>query len=355
MAPSPRTVLADYGCRDCRGEIGAEPRHRASPYDGRVESQTGPGQQGTRHPSRWVAVVALLTGSALLLLAATLGARWAWDPAPTAEEEISCAPYGLEGVSVAPRGERGPLSDGPVLSGGVRLQEGPSDRMNVAFEHDGVTSSYHVFADGVDWSRPVGVVFRLHGDGAYEFHNPQHKVSCLAEVARSHNAVLVAPRTPDRQGEPTWWEDLDGNAEWFLALAEQEIFPVYDVDRSRTWLHGYSGGAEFISYELLADRVDFLQGGGAVLTGGGGDPATGSSRPTEEQLENLLLHWDVGLDDDGSDPRAPFDALSAAAAGHAHYEDAGYRRTSVRYREGVDHFELPEARVLGEVLAAAEE
>ena len=198
------------------------------------------------------------------------------------------------------------------------------------------------------------MVFRLHGDGAYEYEHPGHKVSCLAEVARSHNAVLVAPRTPDRQGEPTWWEDLDGNAEWFLALAEQRIFAEYDLDRSRTWLHGYSGGAEFISYELLADRADFLQGGGAVLSGGGGAPSTGTSEPTQEQLEQLVLHWDVGLEDDGTDPYAPFDALSAAAAGHAWYEDAGWARTSVRYREGVDHFELPEARVLDAAMTAGE-
>ena len=301
--------------------------------------------------------MALLTGSLVLLVllvAASFGARWAWDPAPTTEDEISCAPYGLAGVSVAPRGVPRPLSDGPVLSGGPRLQEGPSDRMDVPFEHDGVTSSYHVFADGIDWSRPVGVVFRLHGDGAYEYYHPERKVSCLAAVARSHNAVLVAPRTPDRQGEPTWWEDLEGNADWFLALAEQEIFTEYDIDRSRTWLHGYSGGAEFISYEMLADRADFLAGGGAVLSGGGGAPSTGSSEPTDEQLEQLVLHWDVGLDDDGTDPDAPFDALSAAAAGRAWYEDAGWARTSVRYREGVDHFELPEARVLDAAMTAGE-
>lgn len=323
-----------------------------------MESQTGPGTAAARRGSRRIADVALLTGVLLVLVmvlvAATLAVRWAWQPAPAPEEQVSCAPYGLDGVRTAPRGEGAPLSDGPVLSGGVRWEEGPSDRLDVPFEHDGVAGSYHVFADGIDWSEPVGVVFRFHGDGAYEFHHPEHKVSCLAAVARSHNAVLVAPRTPDRQGEPTWWEDLDGNAEWFLALAEQRIFAEYDLDRSRTWLHGYSGGAEFISYELLADRADFVEGGGAVLAGGGGAPATASSEPTDEQREQLLLHWDVGLEDDGTDPSAPFDALAAASAGHAWYEAAGWARTSVRYREGVDHFELPEARVLGEVLTAAE-
>ncbi|MFI7496622.1 hypothetical protein ACH9D2_18130 [Kocuria sp. M4R2S49] len=319
-----------------------------------MKTQTGPGGAAPRRGSRRFLDVAILTGVLLALVAATLAGRWVWQPAPAPEEQVSCAPYGLEDVRIAPRGGIGPLHDGPVRSGGLRWTEGPSDRLDVAFEHDGTTSSYHVFADGIDWGEPVGVVFRLHGDGAYEYYHPQHKVSCLAEVARSHNAVLVAPRTPDRQGEPTWWEDLDGNAEWFLALAEQEIFAEYDLDRSRTWLHGYSGGAEFISYELLADRADFLQGGGAVLSGGGGAPSSGSSEPTDEQLEQLVLHWDVGLEDDGTDPWAPFDALSAAAAGHAWYEDAGYERTSVRYREGVDHFELPEARVLDAAMTAGE-
>ncbi|GAA1746588.1 hypothetical protein [Kocuria aegyptia] len=319
-----------------------------------MKTQTGPGEAAPRRGSGWAVDVGILTGALLALLAATLAARWAWTPSPAPQEQISCAPYGLEDVSVAPRGGSHPLSDGPVRSVGLRWAEGPSDRLDIAFEHEGTTSSYHVFADGIDWSEPVGVVFRLHGDGAYEYHHPEHKVSCLAEVARSHNAVLVAPRTPDREGEPTWWQDLDGNADWFVALAEQRIFAEYDLDRSRTWLHGYSGGAEFISYELLADRADFLVGGGAVLAGGGGAPSTGTSEPTEEQLERLLLHWDVGLDDDGTDPYAPFDALSAAAAGHAWYEDAGYARTSVRYREGVDHFELPEARVLDAAMAAAE-
>ncbi|MEX5295336.1 hypothetical protein QYM41_08645 [Kocuria sp. CPCC 205268] len=319
-----------------------------------MKTQTGPGESAPRRGSGRAVDVVVLTGVLLLLLAAVLAGRWVWQPDQESGDQVSCAPYGLEGLSIAPRGGTSPLHTGPVLSGGHRWAEGPSDRLDVVFEHGGTTSSYHVFADGIDWSEPVGVVFRLHGDGAYEYVHPEHKVSCLAEVARSHNAILVVPRTPDRQGEATWWEDLDGNAEWFLALAEQEIFAEYDLDRSRTWLHGYSGGAEFISYELLADRAYFLQGGGAVLSGGGGAPSSGESEPTAEQLERLVLHWDVGLEDDGTDPWAPFDALSAAAAGHAWYEDAGYERTSVRYREGVDHFELPEARVLEAALTAAE-
>ena len=165
-----------------------------------MKTPTGPGTAAPRRGSGRTVDVGILTAVLLLLLAAALAGRWAWTPSRAPGGEVSCAAYGLEDVSVAPRGSSHPLNTGPVLSGGPRWAEGPSDRLDVAFEHDGTTSSYHVFADGIDWSEPVGVVFRLHGDGAYEYHHPEHKVSCLAEVARSHNAVLVAPRTPDRQG-----------------------------------------------------------------------------------------------------------------------------------------------------------
>ena len=89
--------------------------------------------------------------------------------------------------------------------------------------------------------------------------------------------------------------------------------------------------------DLLASLIDGMADSGE----GQGAGATGVRR-------------DEGAEDDGTDPWAPFDALSAAAAGHAWYEDAGWARTSVRYREGVDHFELPEARVLDAAMTAGE-
>lgn len=147
----------------------------------------------------------------------------------------------------------------------------------------------------------------------------------------------------------------DSNAQWFLALVEERLEPEYDIDRSRTWLTGYSGGAQFISQELLADHVDLVPGGGAIMMGGGQAPDSPSAEPTREQLRELRLRWDVGEEDDGRDSRARFDALSAAWDGHGWYERQGYEHTRIRVREDVDHFELPYARVLDRVLTSAEE
>ena len=89
-----------------------------------MKTHPDPGQAAPRRGSRPIVDVAILTGALLALVAATLAARWAWTTAPGPQEQVSCAPYGLEDVSTAPRGGARPLSTGPVLSGGLRWAEG---------------------------------------------------------------------------------------------------------------------------------------------------------------------------------------------------------------------------------------
>lgn len=305
-------------------------------------------------------VVAVLVLGLVLALAVALAAlldRPEQPPqagTPEEPETVSCQRYGMD-MDVPVRRREAAEDRGLLGADLFGPGEQTRDRFDLSFEHDGVSSGYHVLAQGVDWSRPVGVVFRLHGDGAWEFESPEYNVSCLAEVARAHNMILVVPRTPDRSGDATWWEERELNAEWFRALVEERLLADYDIDRSRTWLTGYSGGAQLIGRELLADHVDLVPGGGAILLGGGQGPRDAESEPTRSQLRGLRLHWDVGREDDGTDPRATFDALAAARDGYRWYERAGYDNVSLRVREGVDHFELPDVRILDEVLTEAEE
>lgn len=291
----------------------------------------------------------------LVLLFALLLDRATAPVPPEAGETISCERYGLEGVRVEPLEPEDSSGRGIFDLDAFGPGEEPRNRFALGFEHGGVAGRYHVVAEGLDWSEPVGVIYHFHGDGAFEYESPQYSVSCMAEIARQHNMLLVVPRTPDRTGVPTWWESRDRNAAWFRGLVEERILTEYDVDPSRTWLTGYSGGAQLISQELLADHVDLVPGGGAIMMGGGEAPDGASSEPTPAQLAGLRLRWDVGLEDDGSDPKAPFDALSAARAGHAWYEERGYDHARIRYREGVDHFQLPYAGILDQVLTRAEQ
>lgn len=141
-------------------------------------------------------------------------------------------------------------------------------------DHD--LGNVRVYTEGVDFSRPVGVVVRLHGDGAYEYHHPEYRLDGLAEIAAQHNRILVAPLTPDT-GTTTWWRESEANADWLAGLMEQQVLPTYGVDRSDIWWMGYSGGAELLARELIVTEPQLVTGG-AVMLGGGGRPWGGRHR-----------------------------------------------------------------------------
>ena len=133
--------------------------------------------------------------------------------------------------------------------------------MNQPLDVHGIRSRYHVFARGVDFSKPVGVVMRLHGDGAYEYDHPEGLLNCMASVAASHNMILVAPRTPDHEGTRTWWENIGESSEWLSGLISQLREDYDNVDTHNMWWMGYSGGAELISYGLLAQEPENITAG----------------------------------------------------------------------------------------------
>ena len=61
-----------------------------------------------------------------------------------------------------------------------------------------------------------------------------------------------------------------GMGDYFRSFA-QEFIADSDIDESQVWLMGYSGGAEFITYELDADQQGtWRSGGGSIMVGGGG-------------------------------------------------------------------------------------
>lgn len=116
-----------------------------------------------------------------------------------------------------------------------------------------------------------------------------------------------------------WWVRARSNGRMVRALIE-EIALAYGVDMSRVWLAGYSGGAEFLSYELLSHDIDWIRGGGATFIGGGG--ADGVPARVREQAalnpsshERLLMSWHVGVLDGRSPSGRRRMATSAEEAG----------------------------------------
>ncbi|SDQ27526.1 hypothetical protein [Arthrobacter crystallopoietes] len=228
---------------------------------------------------------------------------------------------------------------------------------------NGLTSQYHVLGNNVDTSQPVGIVFVFHGDYSYPAQSYVHQptgsiMKGMAAEAAKKNMIMVPVITPDKVGGITWWEDIDRNGDYFRSLATM-LIAKYDVDPSRVWFHGYSGGAEFTSMEVLSDRQNWIKGGGATIVGGGGYRSMPTAPSTE--VKNMNLNWIAGsLDGMGGTTLATWSALGTAQRAEQIYSDKGFTKTTMTVLPGVNHwsYDMPallarDLRVLPDRLPAA--
>lgn len=296
---------------------------------------------------RWAVLaglVATLVAASLLILVLTQLLREDTETEAADESPARCEDHGVSPPD--PRANPDPVSGREGEPADAR------DSVQLArdFTSGEVTSGYHLFTRDVNFDEPVGVVVRLHGDGGNEYGDPDGLLNCLAAVAASHNMVLLAPLTPDVQGEMTWWEDISTNLPWLNDLLRQRVLEPYGLDSEHVWWMGYSGGAEMISYGVLPRNPETVTGG-AVMIGGGGAPQELVEEPTSSQRQSLDLIWVTGTLDDGTGTYAPFDALTATQEGSAWYREQGFEQVRAEYPEGEDHFSLPQARILDEALS----
>ena len=209
----------------------------------------------------------------------------------------------------------------------------------------------------------------------------------LAQVAAEFNMLSVPVLSPGSLREPrltdtdsyappltyNWWVRARSNGRMVRALIE-EISLAYGVDMSRVWLAGYSGGAEFLSYELLTHELGEVTGAGASLIAGGGAdgiPARVRRRALETPTSHrgFLMSWHVGLRDGHSPsglrlrarrltrrgaPRggAVWSAQVAAQEGIAFYEALG-ARTALQVIPGRGHTGYPIPALVAADLSAA--
>lgn len=229
-----------------------------------------------------------------------------------------------------------------------------------------------------------GVLFYFDGDhlsrvGSRLLRRDSPLRTELAQVAAEFNLLSVPVLSPGSLREPrladgdsyappltyNWWVRARSNGRMVRALIE-EIALAYKVDMSRVWLAGYSGGAEFLSYELLSHDIDWIRGGGATFIGGGG--ADGVPVRVRERAAlnpsshaHLLMSWHVGVLD-GRSPsgrwrmatssEGSWSARIAVQEGSAFYEGLG-ARTLLQVTPGRGHTGYPIASLVGADLAAA--
>ncbi|MGM0930641.1 MAG: hypothetical protein ACQEXN_13160 [Actinomycetota bacterium] len=220
---------------------------------------------------------------------------------------------------------------------------------------NGLSSKYHLYANGIDTKKPVGVLFVFHGDysrpdQSYVHHPKGSVMKKMAAEAAKKNMIMVPVITPDKKGGITWWEDADRNGDWFRSLATS-LIAKYKLDSRRIWLHGYSGGAEFITYELLADRQEWIKGGGATIVGGGGYDGMQTAPPAA--VKKMKLHWISGSrDGKGGTSLKTWSALGTAKRAEKKYKALGFTGTKITILPGVTHYTYDMPKLLANDLKA---
>ena len=216
------------------------------------------------------------------------------------------------------------------------------------------TSQYHVYAEGVDFSKPVGVVFYFDGDywrnDQSKVYDPSGELAQMAASAAAQNMLFVPVISPDANrydAGVTWWEDMERNGEFFRSFASSFI-AANGLDSSNVWTMGYSGGAEFITYELNTKPQTWRNGGGSIMVAGGGlDEGTPSAA-----LKSQPMFW-YANSNDGSGETYPqtWSARGAVEGGYDAYLAAGYTNASATVLNGSGHFDYNFSQILSNSLS----
>ena len=217
----------------------------------------------------------------------------------------------------------------------------------------GTTSQYHVYAEGVDFSKPVGVVFYFDGDywrnDQSKVYDPSGELAQMAASAAAQNMLFVPVISPDTNrydAGVSWWEDMERNGEFFRSFASSFI-AANGVDSSNVWTMGYSGGAEFITYELNTKPQTWRSGGGSIMVAGGGlDEGTPSAA-----LKSQPMFW-YANSNDGTGETYPqtWSARGAVEGGYDAYLAAGYTNASATVLNGSGHFDYNFSQILSNSL-----
>lgn len=224
-----------------------------------------------------------------------------------------------------------------------------ADQLAVSYGDGSRQSSYHLYAAGRAASDSYGLVIQLHGDGAWEFDNPEYKLDAMNEFARDNGLLLMSAHTPDHATN-TWWQDGEANSMWLSQLLEDEVYREYPIDRSRIWISSYSGGSELATNWFLADQAETICGGGAVISGGGTTSAymIGDVEWPVRMRENFALHFYTGTADTAENSGEGFDAYSASVEAVVYFNSIGFTATEC-HPTGTHHDELDEVRQLARV------
>ncbi|QRK04738.1 hypothetical protein JQX13_31485 [Archangium violaceum] len=219
-----------------------------------------------------------------------------------------------------------------------------TDRTFLSFydSASGYTSDYHLYAAGLDWSKPVGLLVYADGSGEYGLKNPGSTyllagTNGLINVAKRNNMVLLTPFSPNKacaDGDGSCWYQGDppGYTRWAEALVKR-VQSQYPIETDRVAFGGYSSGAQLATeYWVPSGAAQRTMTDGVVVAiSYGGSPKVTASI-SEAFRTRVHMNWNTGDKDTAYTTTSSY----GVKAGYAWYTDRAFQ-TSLDVIAGLGH------------------
>lgn len=232
----------------------------------------------------------------------------------------------------------------PAIAASSGGSGGPTtDRTNQAFTGSKYTSSYHIYAAGLDWSKPVGMLIYADGSGEYGLKNPGSTyllagADGLINVAKRNNMLLLTPLSPNKacsDGDGSCWYmgDPVGYAKWAEELVTH-VQSLYPIEKDRVAFGGYSSGAQLATEWWVpsgaAQRT--MSDGVVVAISYGGSPKMSEINYDANFKSRIHMNWNVGSRDSAYTTNGSY----GVKAGYNHYTNKAFA-TSLHVIDGMGH------------------
>lgn len=177
----------------------------------------------------------------------------------------------------------------PSASGGSGGPVGESQHRFTAA--NGKVSTWKIIAPTDVATKTYGLNIHLHGDGGGDYswlYRPN------ARIAQKHGLLGVVVMAPNASRR--WYQDGVRNAEFLHELIQKDILTRFNIDRTRIYFSGVSGGAQFLTGQFIP-LYGLNYNTGAVLLCGGPANWQREFRTSPEFLSRFRLYWYSGTAD----------------------------------------------------------
>jgi len=191
---------------------------------------------------------------------------------------------------------------------------------------NGLSSNYRtIIPEDIGEKKAYGLNIHLHGDGGGDY-NWLYRPNVT--IARRYDLIGVVVQAPNRQRR--WYNQGRENAAFLHELISQEFFANYNIDQSRVYFSGVSGGAQFLSGQFIPLYGHHYNSGALMLCGG---PSNWQRRLNGDASfrQRFKLFWYSGT--------ADF-LYSQIVSGITYYKNAGFQVDS-KMIEGGRHCRFP--------------